>query len=498
MGLLFRSVQMVFVFGLCLGLSGCLGGEGEVTAKDLFAEIGLLSVFKPFQERKFDSESSPTELEMKSGKRIFKVSIFPYYDGSPEKDYQNFLKNDPAFSTYVIRSKDIRLGQRSGYAYLYGGDFKAGDQKLPKYYYIKVFAKRFKVSVFYADHRPVFTEKDQTIRMSREQKWARRLARKTQLDRLMKAVERQLGSIAYLKASDTPVAPDTLMPLAKTPEGKLFCGTDDALTAPSLFEKRIQTLATETLRAAKGNIDPGKQLFPDGAYNPIIGSKSSVLLGSDIFEITAKNVVPADVRETNIFAAASAGAEALLGQKILRAKDLSLEPADVMRMALEASEGNYPLAVLAVNGVLKQVTMKGRHSLTTMNDDRKDRLVKIAKAPKNLSFHVSKYQPELDQYRKKLSLQNRIVTKLKSLRADPGKICDKMGPWYHIFTILSIGAVSGAHDADFARFSEHAAKNVKFFLNEGGYNLEKAAIDKAFSKTVAFGVETYLRFEAKR
>lgn len=137
-----------------------------------------------------------------------------------------------------------------------------------------------------------------------------------------------------------------------------------------------------------------------------------------------------------------------------------------MQLALQATNGNYGLAVLTAHNLLKNVTKSGRETLGELGQD--------------LNWNrPAKRQALLD----KMDALDQVVSKLSSLRADPSspQNVDKMGPWYHAFAILTAGALINPLAAGGVTAAEHTAKFFKSFGGEGGFNKEKAAIDACFA-----------------
>lgn len=86
------------------------------------------------------------------------------------------------------------------------------------------------------------------------------------------------------------------------------------------------------------------------------------------------------------------------------------------------------------------------------------------------------------KFLKPLSENNKVVAKLSSLRQDPSLKPDKMGPWYHIFAVMTAGAMSwSANTAREIVDLEHGAKKIEFFAGEGGHDLIKHQIDHCFA-----------------
>jgi hypothetical protein len=127
-----------------------------------------------------------------------------------------------------------------------------------------------------------------------------------------------------------------------------------------------------------------------------------------------------------------------------------LEPADVMRLALEVSDGNYVTATLTAANLLKNVAYGGRLEAKQglLYDDRHEAAVAV---------------------------------KLVSLRGNPG-YSDKMGPWYHLFSILFLGSITSRSEAESEaaaeEFSRYLLHEKLGFTNYSAPDPEKAAWDR--------------------
>lgn len=117
--------------------------------------------------------------------------------------------------------------------------------------------------------------------------------------------------------------------------------------------------------------------------------------------------------------------------------------------------------------------------------------VKLVSAPnydarkraKSTEFLYKNYLKAYQDAQTHLIHLNKVTIPLRNLRADPHKIPDKMGPWYHIFALFTIDALSNGQSL-MALYGEHWAKYFKAFSKEGGYNKEKETIDYAFLSKV--------------
>jgi hypothetical protein len=200
-----------------------------------------------------------------------------------------------------------------------------------------------------------------------------------------------------------------------------------------------------------------------------LGKHSPNLLypSNDLFLLLAQSDPPsALVAGGNVYAKVTRVFERKLRQEILRVRG-QLLPADVLEMALRVTGGRYPLAVLTAHNLLKNATVIGRETIKQAQRSRK------------------LFERDPARFLKQLRPQVALVRKLASLRANPRKPADKMGPWYHTFAVLSAGALVSPSVASVIVLAEHGAKLAKLFQSEGGFNKEKALIDACMAGAAA-------------
>jgi len=480
-----KMLHGLILFSLVVILSGCSGEDDigdTLTTKDVALRISLLPIFDEYTERKTESDvSSQVILVLKKGKERFKINVskLSILGETSTQAYSRTINAKPAFSTLVVEDRDIGLGDKSVITSMFGGSYKKGDRKTPKYYLINVFQEPFDIEIFRSDHRQVASDA--------------RLARYKSNAALMREVARQMDGLGFLKVNKTDQGPDPVPSIMKTPEVEAFCGKHDDRISKNYWPLTIEKYARETLKIAKKKTDVTKLEYVGHPLNPITIWKSTIFSGNELFKLTALNTVPSEVRDSYVLAAASAGAETALAAKILQASKESLLPADVMSLALDASEGNYALAVAAANGVLKEATMLARREIVSTLNSAKNYKGVLLEDPGKRQTVTKIYGKQMQGAQEKIAHHNRIVSRLKGLRPTETKICDKMGIWYHIFTILTIGAIGNADQAEIAQNMEHLAKQVKFFSNEGGFNEEKSFVDGKFSEIVAAGMQEHFR-----
>jgi hypothetical protein len=141
---------------------------------------------------------------------------------------------------------------------------------------------------------------------------------------------------------------------------------------------------------------------------------------------------------------------------ILRDPKARLEPADVIKHALDAAHGNYPLAMLTAHNLLKEIAYVGREEVDVINQAQKP--ADQSRWPA-LWFGVS---PWLGDF----------AGKLRGLR--DSSVADKMGPWYHFFVPLAAEAWGSVEAAERMTAVEHGARKWKIFKNP---DPEKREID---------------------
>ena len=251
--------------------------------------------------------------------------------------------------------------------------------------------------------------------------------------------------------------------VTQTPQYRALLGLDD----PSVS---ITTWLGQTVARCNDLISRAKS-FPGANSNGNIpgetraGTHSDALIGAQgDFHNLLDAIVPLNkaARKSNVFRAATLGYEPALQAAILGSEG-NLEPADVLYYALKVTHGSYPLAVLTAHNLLKDATFMGRDA--------------IARGA-NPDLFAAKH----DELMAELQPAAALASKLVSLRRDPAASRDKLGPWYHAFAILSIGAfwhpIGGL--GAFAR--EHSFKLLGFFRgSEASFNLEKAGTDYCFA-----------------
>lgn len=251
--------------------------------------------------------------------------------------------------------------------------------------------------------------------------------------------------------------------LADTLEYRYFTGTMQPLRPPSVWQKDIERWVTDLRQTARAFPGVHNHLEIPGEMKRSLGLPDFVGptlarhigLGGLPMDEAAANSNPYSIVTKETMPALKAAIEKLPGNS---------EPAAVLKAALDVSGGSYPLAVLTAHNLLKSITFEGRTVIEVANKNFETRAYPI---------HFRKARETLGEYKN-------LVSRLASLRTDPIAQPDKMGPWYHLFAVLTAAAVGEPGDGTTAANMEHAAKKAGVFLGEAGPNYEKETIDKAF------------------
>jgi len=191
--------------------------------------------------------------------------------------------------------------------------------------------------------------------------------------------------------------------------------------------------------------------------------------------------------------------ELVLAMKVADAADGSVQPKDLLKMAVEVCEGDYPAATLVAHNFLKEIAYSKRDGIPSVFST-------LAIARKNLQQSkelVQKYKdatsgyqleffdregPPPDTIGPKLkgkkgdfwievavgldSDSEYLSNKLVQLRveSDP-HLGDKMGPWYHIFGVLHLSSVAegGRWTADAWAKAENLLRHAPGFSSGPDY-----------------------------
>lgn len=168
--------------------------------------------------------------------------------------------------------------------------------------------------------------------------------------------------------------------------------------------------------------------------------------------------------------------ELALALKVAQSKDGALQPADLMKMAVEVCGGDYPSATLTAHNFLKEVAYSGRGSglqAVFMRVDRfpgKDEAAKLLNKQLRSEWRQRLQGTPLDIYEMENDFVIRmepgapqLAAKLANVRVtgDP-HLNDKMGPWYHAFGVLFLSSVAngGRYTAQLWADVEGAARHI--------------------------------------
>ena len=266
----------------------------------------------------------------------------------------------------------------------------------------------------------------------------------------------------------SPTLPSNPPPkLEDIPEFRDFRGLDDKRLSRENWKKWVQLHCKKLVESV--NSYPGIHnniLIPGETQDDIDKGLIKGYFGEGaLAKLLSMDDLPAEHRSDNIYAAVTEKAEQKLRIAILNAKPDSLLPWNIMQMALDASGGSYPLAVLTVHAVLKTATKLGRNETQGM----------FRRAGQNR-------WNEVDKLRNNLHPHSEIAKRLRNLRPKGDTSHDKLGPWYHAFGLLSAGALVSPLQAKIGAQGEHWLKWFKAYGNaEGAYNRVKNTTDVIFA-----------------
>jgi hypothetical protein len=270
--------------------------------------------------------------------------------------------------------------------------------------------------------------------------------------------------------------------LADISEYRDFRGMDGRRASMTIWDKWLDVQCAALVKTVKS--------YP-GVHNRIVVAgetdkdrEEGLLLGylktdmGALARLLAQDDLPPDCRKTNVYARVTKNSEGRLRAAILNSKPDSLLPKDIMRMSLKACLGSYPMAVLTAHAILKTAGKKGRRIVQSMRQ----------RARQDKWEEVEKLRPALKPY-------SEIAKRLINLRPQTDTTGDKLGPWYHIFGILSAGAMVSSFEGKMGAMGEHFLKwTGSFGKAEGAYNKVKCTIDFKFADKVAANLTQYGRF----
>jgi hypothetical protein len=252
-----------------------------------------------------------------------------------------------------------------------------------------------------------------------------------------------------------------------TPEYRTFLGLDDPAKTdyPTWLKAMLQGFIDHTLHfpgATSTSVIPGETVLG-------VHSDHYLYPNNDLFNLLGLSTLPHTLASAgNVYAQATLPYEPRVQAAILSSGG-NLLPGDVVEMAMTATSGSYPLAVLTLHNLLKEEAISGRKI--------------IAEATTAYATDPVAYAAKYQDLIARLQQQDRILAKLQNLRRMPNspQARDKIGPWYHAFAVLAIGGLAGASDAKAIAGMEHSMKYIHGFQNEGGFNREKFNLDFCWS-----------------
>jgi hypothetical protein len=266
-----------------------------------------------------------------------------------------------------------------------------------------------------------------------------------------------------------------------------FYGVNDPSTDRIAWESNRTDMGLAVANTALGYPDVTIQADIPGEERSGVHSPALAIPGNDLYTLLALNNAPSELfgsqgnGEYNVYARVTPRFESVLLGKIL-ASSGNLSPAEVLSLALDSVKektgvASYPLAVLTAHNLLKNAAMLGRTAISDAQNAE-------TKLPANPSDAVMAYtNKKVAGYTNTLCRWSRLIGKLASLRADPAGSKDKIGPWYHGFAILTVGALINGSTSRLVTLAEHGGKAVNLFSGEGGFNAEKFSLDTEFAAT---------------
>jgi hypothetical protein len=271
-------------------------------------------------------------------------------------------------------------------------------------------------------------------------------------------------------AAPQPSAPPVPAAIAADPDQALrdaFRGCPGSFDAYTLLRQMNAEgrLVTDVSQSALADFSPRSSVvggFLDKLDSTFLGSDNSDFLGWLLTE-SATPRYPSNpyvqlTRDRYPFGDGelSASRESALAKRIA-ASSGNLLPNDVLKLALDATAGDYPLAVLTAHNLLKELTYASREpngssALLGWNaDDRGSDTIAI-----------TGNHPGYD-VRSAADVQA-LIGKLSNLREANDPVAgDKMGPWYHLYGVLFVGSVTTGTEATFGAWFE----NFTRWLNLG-------------------------------
>lgn len=262
---------------------------------------------------------------------------------------------------------------------------------------------------------------------------------------------KKFAIICFVFAAFCAVA-TTLLAQAKPNLSNMFFGVNDPRYPPDAQNQRRRDMR-DALVEVVSDAFRGGQLDPKDPTAGMGGTAQHLAAAlnsqADLGMLIRHQGPPDDlaVQYNNYYAKLTQGYESQLRQQIL-ASPGRLTPADVLRMALSVTNGNYTMATMTAHNFLKNITYTGRDLAARQN------LVPANKDAQDIT---------------------QIVAKLENLRGEP-RAADKMGPWYHGFGVLFVSSLVGRPGGTMATDAEHFTR--LFGLGGSQVDKEKMAWDE--------------------
>jgi hypothetical protein len=290
------------------------------------------------------------------------------------------------------------------------------------------------------------------------------------------------ASTSCAKAATSPDC--ALSRIEDSPCYRQFFGLDDPATTITDWgtAKTERGLAVAHTALEYPDVTIEADIPGEGSSN--VHSPKILYPGNDLFILLSRNEAPRDLFASgNIYARVTPRYELPLRQKIL-ASPGDLSPADVLKLALDTVKekdglASYPLAVLTANNLLKNAAEIGREAVR----DADNSYSSASRLSHPSDATIARHNDKVKALTETLCRWSALVGKLASLRANPAGSKDKIGPWYHAFTILTTGALVDGSAAKLVVAAEHTAKGLKLFGSEGGFDQEKFLLDSEFAAT---------------
>ncbi len=237
--------------------------------------------------------------------------------------------------------------------------------------------------------------------------------------------------LALLISTTTLFAQTTKPSIHNDPNYKHFTGDDGGMMrgADPAFAKEIVLLVKNYPGIS---FDLPKK--PDGLSRCFVETNGGTLIDGEQFEQLMIHAVEPDAQGSNVYVKLVAPLLPGLQASVL-ASNHPLKPAELLKLCLDSSNGNYPLAVLLAHNYTKNIAYKGRQA--------REKLAGLIAQGKPYKFPAD---------------IGGAAAHLVTMREKPG---DKMGIYYHSFVPLVIATWTGSpNSADKAIVDEYLVRNL--------------------------------------